>query len=73
MDAYRVSGGLVGNIAVICGEYECYKVIQNNATLLGKMKSKRYGAASVVINNVILWMILGFLVFIQYFYSQKSK
>ena len=39
MDAYRVSGGLVGNIAVICGEYECYKVIQNNTVLLGKMKS----------------------------------
>ena len=59
MDAYRVSGGLVGNIAVICGEYECYKVIQNNTVLLGKMKSKRYGAASVVINNVILWIIGG--------------
>ena len=59
IDADRFSGGLVGEIAVVCGGYECYKVTQNKAVLFGNMTTKRYGAASVVMNNDILWIIGG--------------
>ena len=66
IDIFRATGGLVGHIAVICGgryvgnrHDECYKVTQNKAVLLGKMTTNRFGAASVVMNNDILWITGG--------------
>ena len=63
---FRVVGGLVGNIAIICGgssgdrHDECYQVTSNKAVPLGKMTTNRSGAASVVINNDVLWITGGF-------------
>ena len=63
---FRVVGGLIGNIAVICGgnsgdrNDECYEVTSNKVVPFGKMTTKRSGAASVVINNDVLWITGGF-------------
>ena len=63
----RATGGLVGDLAVICGGWsgidaidECYKVTANKAVLLGKMTTKRAFAASVVIND-FLWVTGGWI------------
>ena len=68
IDVYDATGGLVGQVPVICGgdsgdslfHDECYKVTGNKAVFLGKMKTKRYAAASVVLNDSVLWVTGGF-------------
>ena len=62
---YGATGGLVGQVPVICGGWssgyidDCYKVTGNKAVFLGKMKTKRYAAASVVLKNTVLWVTGG--------------
>ena len=63
----RATGGLVGDLPVICGGWsgidaidECYKVTANKAVLLGKMTTKRASAASVVMND-FLWVTGGLI------------
>ena len=66
-DAYGATSGLLGHFPLICGGYsnykyfdECYKVTANRAFLIGIMSSKRYGAASVVIDHSKLWVTGGY-------------
>ena len=70
IDVYAATGGLVGQVPVICGgnrgygfsngyKDECYKVTGNKAVFLGKMKTKRGYAASVVLNDTVLWVTGG--------------
>ena len=67
IDVYVATGGLVGQVPVICGgesssfvyHDECYKVTGNKAVFLGKMKTKRRYAASVVLNDSVLWVTGG--------------
>ena len=50
-------------VPVICGGYiyldDCINVTANKAVLLGKMKKEREFAASVVLNNSVLWVTGG--------------
>ena len=66
-DAYGATGGLLEHVPLICGGYtnykyfdECYKVTANRVVLIGKMSSKRYGAANVVIDHSTLWVTGGY-------------
>ena len=70
IDVHAATGGLVGQVPVICGGFfgvyddphfvdDCYKVTANKAVLLGKMKTKRRSAASVVLNDSVLWVTGG--------------
>ena len=69
IDVYDATGGLVGQVPVICGGVsysygyidDCYKVTGNKAVFLGKMTTKRYAAASVVLNNTVLWVTGGWI------------
>ena len=63
---YGATGGLVDQVPVICGgnskdgyRNDCYNVTANEAVLLGKMKEEREFAASVVLNNSVLWVTGG--------------
>ena len=60
MDVWGATGGLVGSIPIICGGRTCYNITANKAVLLGKMTSMRQSAASVVINNKLLWVTGGY-------------
>ena len=67
LDVFGATGGLLEHVPLICGGYsnseyfdECYKVTANRAVLIGTMLSKRYGAASVVINHSTLWVTGGY-------------
>ena len=59
MDVWGATGGLVGSMPIICGGRTCYNVTANKAVLLGKMKTKRRSAASVVLNDSVLWVTGG--------------
>ena len=65
IDLYGATGGLVDQVPVICGGWshvdfdDCYKITANKAVFLGKMKNKRQYAASVVVNNSVLWVTGG--------------
>ena len=56
-------GGLVGKIPIICGGYyntdsdtdECYKISSRDVVLVGKMSTNRRAAASLLINDTLLW------------------
>ena len=58
------TGGLLGNSPVVCGGYpltdECYKLSEKKADLVVKMTTKRSGAASVTINDTLLWITGGY-------------
>ena len=66
-DAYGATGGLLEDVPIICGGYsnykyfnECYKVIENGVFLFVVMSTKRYGAASVAIDDSTLWVTGGY-------------
>ena len=60
------TGGLVGKSILICGGIdlatvtdECYSLNRDSSALITKMSEKRYGAASLVINQTTLWITGG--------------
>ena len=60
------TGGLIGNSVIICGGwddgssiYECYNLNSETATLVTYMSVGRWYAASIVINDNILWVTGG--------------
>ena len=60
-DAYGATGGLLEGVPIICGGYsnyqyfdECYKVTANKVYFFVTMSTKRYGAASVIIDHPTL-------------------
>ena len=61
-DAYGATGGLLKDVLpIICGGYsnykyfdECYKVTANGVYFFVIMSTKRYGAASVIIDHPTL-------------------
>ena len=61
------TGGFIGDTAIICGGYaggglyvdECYSLTSKKATLVTHMSVERSGAASIVINDNILWVTGG--------------
>ena len=61
------TGGLIGNTALICGGWhdspsvdECYSLTSEKATLVTHMSVGRVYAASIVINDNILWVTGGY-------------
>ena len=56
------TGGLLGTSPIICGggglpiTDKCYVINKKKAKLVGKMSTKRYLAASVTINDTLLWV-----------------
>ena len=62
---YAATGALVEGVPLICGGYasgysdECYQITKSMTSLVTNMKSKRYGAASVVLDNNQLWVMGG--------------
>ena len=60
------TGGLIGNTVIICGGHdgsyvdECYSLTSEKATLVTHMSVGRQYAASVVINDNILWVTGGY-------------
>ena len=60
------TGGLVGKSILICGGGdtnteidECYSLNRDSSALITKMSEKRYGAASLVLNQTTLWITGG--------------
>ena len=60
------TGGLVGKSILICGGEEsnieideCYSLNRDSSALITKMSEKRYGAASLVLNQTTLWITGG--------------
>ena len=60
------TGGLVGKSILICGgsdgsdgSDECYSLNRDSSALITKMSEKRYGAASLVLNQTTLWITGG--------------
>ena len=50
---------MIGNTPVVCGggfTDECYSMTQRTATLITKMSVKRRDAASIVLNETVLWV-----------------
>ena len=59
---WRATGGLLGNTPVVCGgekNDECYSMTQRDVKLITRMSFKRKDAASIVINDTILWVTGG--------------
>ena len=62
------TGGLIGDIVIICGGFdrtsyyinECYSLTSEKATLVTHMSVGRSGAASIVFNDDALWVTGGF-------------
>ena len=58
------TGGLIGDTVIICGGWynvdECYSMTSEKATLFTHMSVGRFHAASIVINDNILWVTGGF-------------
>ena len=56
-------GGLVGKIPIICGGAyytdECYKISSRDVAIVGKMSTIRSAAASLLINDTLLWITGG--------------
>ena len=58
----RATGGLIGDTVIICGgsdSDECYSLTSEKATLVTHMSVGRTDAASIVINDNILWVTGG--------------
>ena len=59
------TGGLIGDTVIICGGGdsgyidECYSLTSEKATLVTHMSVGRWGAASIVLNDNILWVTGG--------------
>ena len=57
------TGGLIGDTVIICGGWynvdECYSMTSEKATLVTHMSVGRFHAASIVINDNILWVTGG--------------
>ena len=63
IDVNEAIGGLIGNTVIICGGWdidECYSLTSEKATLFTHMSVGRYLAASIVINDNILWVTGGY-------------
>ena len=67
IDVKGVTGGLIGNTAIICGgrdasSYidECYSLTSEKATLVTHMSVERLYMASIVLNDNTLWITGGF-------------
>ena len=62
---FGATGGLIGNIVIICGGLgvsnsdECYSLTSEKATLVTHMSVGREFAASIVLNDKILWVTGG--------------
>ena len=63
---YGATGGLVEGVPLICGGYyggntydECYQITKAMTSLVTKMSSKRYTAASVQVLEKKLWIMGG--------------
>jgi hypothetical protein len=60
------TGGLIGNTVIICGGHDgsyvdkCYSLTSKKATLATHMSVGRSGAASIVLNDNILWVTGGY-------------
>ena len=65
IDVEGATGGLIGNIVIICGGYdgssvdECYTLTSEKATLVTHMSVGRWYAASIVLNDKTLWVTGG--------------
>ena len=68
LELYAATGGLLGNTPLICGGKlhgltqpvdECYRLNGEKSTFVTKMLVKRSSAASIVINETILWVTGG--------------
>ena len=73
IDVGEATGGLIGNTVLICGGYgrlnsssndasdvdDCYSMTSQKVTLVTHMSVKRYGAASIVLNDNTLWVTGG--------------
>ena len=64
---YGATGALVEGVPLICCGYvdypysdECYQITKSMTSLVTNMKSKRGGAASVVLNKNQLWVMGGY-------------
>ena len=63
---YRATGALVDGKPLICsgsdGGYsdECYMITKSSTSFISKMNTKTENAASVVVNNNILWVLGGY-------------
>ena len=67
LELYAATGGLLGNIPLICGGIsfdqsmdECYSLNGEASTFVTKMSVKRVHAASIVLNETILWITGGY-------------
>ena len=64
-EVWGATGALVDGEPLICGGFfdgysdECYMITKSSTSLANKMNSKRYGAASVVVNINKLWVLGG--------------
>ena len=67
INSFGAIGGLIGNTIIICGggDYsasyfdECYSLTTEEITLVAHMSVERYDAASIVVNDKILWVTGG--------------
>ena len=68
LELFGANGGLLGNTPLICGGIassglwstdECYSLNGETSTFVTKMSAKRWTAASVVLNETILWITEG--------------
>ena len=66
LEVYGAYGGLLRNTPVICGGHDqtnnyqdCYSLNQRTSKFLRKMFVSRFGAASIVLNETILWITGG--------------
>ena len=65
ISVYGATGGLLGTSPIICGGCcpitdKCYVINKKKAKLVGKMSTKRNHAASVTINDTLLWVTGGY-------------
>ena len=66
LELYAATGGFLGNTPVICGGSsfgqdmdECYSLNGERSKFVTKMSETRSGAASIVLNETILWITDG--------------
>jgi hypothetical protein len=66
-DVYGATSGLIGDTVIICGGVysnwdvdKCYSLTSEKATLVTHMSVGRWDAASIVINDNILWVTGGY-------------
>ena len=68
----RATGGLIGDTVIICGvveyiceddycgDYECYSLTSDKATLISHISGGRKNAASIVLNDHTLYVTGGY-------------